>query len=401
MPKLFGKKKNNNRKEHKISTKAEIVLIAIVTTALVFLGWAYILQETAKYKESITESFGSNQEFLVGQAAKSVTSEMRTHITEDGYSFNQAEQAAVKNVINKAETSGSRYWFFYSADKVIFERDREATRNVLGKSMAEVIQYWKMQGGTGLEAFRDMLLDGRNGSIILSKGSTVGDEIVSVKYFTVDGKGYYLGMSTLKTYVLTTARVNEHILYLWTFSALVSLNIIIFSLLMCLGIYRNKKESNRLIKSVSDKNLQIQELNSRLTSKTEAAQNASIYDNLTKLYNRQFFGSLLARIDHTSLKPMSIAILDINALKQLNAMQGYEAGDDILKKTSEILNRICLDTDIVAKTGSSEFSILMTSTNETEAYVTVNNIKRQFDNLKNSELMLSMGVAVVFCKNFL
>ncbi|MDD3168828.1 MAG: diguanylate cyclase [Eubacteriales bacterium] len=384
---------NRNTTRQRIGYKAEIFGISILTVALIFLGWAYIYQETNKYKEGITESFATNQEILVDQVAKSVKSELERYRPKDGHSYGQAEKAAVANVIKKAEVSGSRYWFFYSSDEVIFERDTEETRNVVGKNRAELTRYWKLQGGAGIESFEEMLTDRRNGSAVFSKGNQTGNEIVSVKYFAVEDKDYYLGMSTLQTYVLSTARVSEHILYLWTFSALVSLDILIFSLLLCLRIYKHQVESERLNKSIVDKSLQIQELNRKLTSKSEAVQNASIYDNLTKLYNRKFFDNLLARVNHSLLKPVSIVVMDINGLGQLNAIEGYNAGDELLEKTSEILHKVCIDTDVVARTGGSEFTILMTATKEAEAYGTAKNIKRQFSNLQNAALSLSVGVA--------
>ncbi|MEL7656758.1 MAG: diguanylate cyclase, partial [Bacillota bacterium] len=137
----------------------------------------------------------------------------------------------------------------------------------------------------------------------------------------------------------------------------------------------------------------IQELNHKLESKSEAVENASIYDNLTKLYNRKFFDNLLSRINHDLLLPVSIVILDINGLDQLNTAEGYGVGDELLEKTADIMNRVCVQNDIVARTGSSEFTILMTGTKESEAYGTAENIRRQFINLDNGDLTLSIGVA--------
>ncbi|HYE67536.1 MAG TPA: diguanylate cyclase, partial [Anaerovoracaceae bacterium] len=253
--------------------------------------------------------------------------------------------------------------------------------------------YWKLHGGRDMDAFFELLSQGRNGSAVFSKHNETGNEIVTMKYFTAGGRNYYLGMSTEQGYVMNTAQVNEHILYLWTFSALVSLNILIFSLLLCLRIYKNQKESEKLNKSIVDKSLQIQELSHKLSSKSEAIQNASIYDSVTKLYNRKFFDNLMTRVNHDLLQPVSIVILDINGLDYLNTILGYHAGDELLEKTSDILKNACIDTDVVARTESSEFTILMTGTKEGQAYGTAENIKRQFNNLEHGDLTLSIGVA--------
>jgi len=140
---MLKSKKNNksNATKHKLGYKAEIFGISILTIALIFLGWAYIFQETNRYKEGMTESFAANQEILVDQAAKSVKREMESYLSGNASSFGQAEKAAVDNIIKKAAATGSRYWFFYSSEQAIFERDIEESRNVVGKDRMELIRY--------------------------------------------------------------------------------------------------------------------------------------------------------------------------------------------------------------------------------------------------------------------
>ena len=392
---MLGKNKINkisNNIKDGINYNVQLLVIAVLTVSLILLGWAYIVQESNKYKSSTIESYSLNQEVIVDQVAKTVKAGLAA-ASKSGYTTKQAEKAVLSSIIENAVSSGSKYWYFYSSDGVIYEKSEEETRLLTGKSISELVNYWKLKGGEGVELFEEMLMQGENGSAAFSKNSEIGNEIVTLKCFTVGDKEYYLGMSTLQPYVMNTARVNEHILYLWTFSALVSLDILIFSLLFGLSIYRNAKTSEKLNKSIVNKSLQIQELNRKLASKSEAVQNASIYDNLTKLYNRKFFDNLLARINHDLLLPVSIVILDINGLDQLNTAEGYSAGDELLEKTSDIMHRVCVDNDIVARTGSSEFTILMTGTKESEAYGTAENIRRQFSNLNNHDLTLALGVA--------
>jgi diguanylate cyclase (GGDEF)-like protein len=385
--------KIGNKIEQNWNYKSKILVISVLTAALILLGWGYLARETGQYERSVIRTFGENQQMLVNQAANNVKSAMSSFEAQNPGLFKQAESAAASNVIRKAMTSGSRYWFFYSPDGVVFEKNDEATKKLQGKSIQQLIQYWKLQGGHDTAKLQQMIIRKEDGTIIFSKDNETGDEVVTLKSFEVNGRSYSLGMSTLKSYVMSTARVTEHILYLQTFSVLVSLNILIFALLFCMGIYRNDKESERLNRSIVNKNLQIQELNRKLTSKSEAVQNASIYDNLTKLYNRKFFDNLLTRFNNELLMPVSILILDINGLEQLNSVEGYQAGDRLLEQTSEILHRVCIDSDILSRTGGSEFTILMTGTGEAEAYGTAKNIRRQFSSLDNGELTISIGAA--------
>jgi len=377
----------------KINFKVKMFAICVLTFSFILLCWVYIVHESQNYKDSMIQSFSTNQEIIVSEVAKSVRGKMEASAAEKDYSAIQSKAQVVEEIIKNAETSGSRYWFFYSSSEVIYEKDDITTKSLIGKDLSGLIHYWKLQGGTGTEAFEALILQESNGSTLFSKSSVSGTEIVSLRSFTIDDVRYFLGMSTQQTYVMSVSRTKEHILYLYLFSGAVSLATMILSLLLCLSIYKHQKEFDRTYTSLTDKNTQIEELTRKLTQKTEAAQNASIYDGLTKLYNRKFFDTLLSRIKDEVFLPVSIVALDINGLSKINATRGFEAGDELLEKTSEILQRVCIDTDVVARTSGSEFTILMTTTDESEAYGTAENIKRQFASLNQAEVTLSMGVA--------
>ena len=377
----------------RINFKVKIFAICVLTFSFILLCCVYMEHESQKYKESIIQTFSSNQEIIVSEVAKSVRKRMESFVAEKDYSPTQSQDQVVEEIIKNAETSGSKYWFFYSSSGAIYEKDDTTTKSLKGKNLSEIIQYWKLQGGTGMEVFENLILRGANGSAFFSKSSLSGTEIVSLRSLTIDNVRYFLGMSTQQSYLMSVSRTKEHILYLYLFLGAVNLAIMILALFLCLIIYKQQKEFDRTHKSLTDKSIQIEELTRKLAHKTEAAQNASIYDGLTKLYNRKFFDTLLSRIKDEVFWPVSIVALDINGLSKINATSSYDAGDEILEKTSEILHRVCIDTDVVARTSGSEFAILMTTTNESEAYGTVENIKRQFSSINQAEVTLSIGVA--------
>jgi len=393
------KKYKLNKLKVKVNYKVEIFTLSIFACALMLFCWAYIIQESDKYVDSVMKNYSSSQEALVSQVSKDVKAAIFASLDEIGDSTEPAESDMVMRVINNAVSSGDKYWFLYSSDGVIFEKSANDTISVKGKSISELVQYWKLQGGSGMETFEKMLLEDQNGSSVFAKNAKTEDEIVSWKHFTVNDKSYFLGVSTQKSYVMTIARAKEHILYLYTFAAAVCLNFLILVLFICMTISKNHMETEKSNKSIINKSLQIEELNRKLNSKSEAVHNAIIYDGLTKLYNRKFFDNLIGRIKNELLLPIGIVVIDINGLGKLNSLCGYSAGDTLLEKTSEILHRVCLDTDVMARTGSSEFTILMTGTKECEAYGTAENIKRQFDSLDKADLTLSIGVSEMGSKD--
>lgn len=367
----------------KVDYKVKLFVISLLTVGFIFISWGYMFQELNKYKESVIKNYSSNQESLVAKVAEKVKEGLLTAPAESD----------VIGILSSAGTSGSRYWFLYSSEGAVFEKNYEETRKIKGKSASELIQYWKLQGGAGTDNFENLILKKQNGSSVFIKSADYGEEIISVKYFTVNNTEYFLGMSTQQQYVMFVGRVNEHILYLYIFAGSVSLALLVLALFLCLTLYKGQKKYDKANKIITDNNFQIEELTKKLAAKTDAAKDASIYDDLTKQYNRKFFYNLLSRINDEHFQPVSIAVLDINGMDRLNRTAYYRTGDEILEKTSGILQRLCIDTDIVARTGNSEFSILMTDTNISEAYGITENIRRQFTGLNHADLTLSIGVA--------
>lgn len=94
----------------------------------------------------------------------------------------------------------------------------------------------------------------------------------------------------------------------------------------------------------------------------------SYRDQLTGLYNRRYFEEELVRIDTPSNFPLAIVMADMNGLKLINDSLGHAAGDKILKKLAEVLQKGCRFSDIISRIGGDEFVILLPKTtfDETE-----------------------------------
>lgn len=67
----------------------------------------------------------------------------------------------------------------------------------------------------------------------------------------------------------------------------------------------------------------------------------SYHDSLTGLYNRKFFEDELKRIDNKKNLPITIIFGDVNGLKLTNDIFGHIAGDELLKKSAKLLEKVC------------------------------------------------------------
>ncbi len=107
-------------------------------------------------------------------------------------------------------------------------------------------------------------------------------------------------------------------------------------------------------------------------------QYLNCYDTLTGLHNRRYFEDNRAKIDTPDNLPLSVIFADINGLKMTNDIFGHSAGDELIKKSSEILQQVCRQNDVVARVGGDEFIILLPNTTGENAERILSRIKSEF-----------------------
>ena len=101
------------------------------------------------------------------------------------------------------------------------------------------------------------------------------------------------------------------------------------------------------------------------------------HDALTGLINRREFESKLKKmIDHSP--PVNhencLLYLDLDKFKIINDTAGHAAGDELLRKISDILRNNIRQTDILARLGGDEFAIILPDCKLNEGTTVANNI---------------------------
>lgn len=126
----------------------------------------------------------------------------------------------------------------------------------------------------------------------------------------------------------------------------------------------------------------------------------ALTDELTGLYNRRGFLALAEqqlKCAGRNERGLMLFFLDLDRLKQINDSFGHLEGDLALIHTAEILRETFRDSDIIARFGGDEFTVLaIEASDHSETSITT----RLQENLRNHNerdlrysLSLSMGVA--------
>jgi diguanylate cyclase (GGDEF)-like protein/PAS domain S-box-containing protein len=127
--------------------------------------------------------------------------------------------------------------------------------------------------------------------------------------------------------------------------------------------------------------------------KREAAiEYLSCHDTLTGFYNRRCFEEKRPKIDVPENLPLSVIYADINGLKMTNDIFGHTAGDELIKKTSEILKQSCRETDVLTRIGGDEFIILLPRTDDENAEKILSRIRNGFLNTRVAAIKCSISL---------
>ena len=129
-------------------------------------------------------------------------------------------------------------------------------------------------------------------------------------------------------------------------------------------------------------------------------------DPLTGIYNREtMFGhgkrelSRAMRYGHS----LSLALLDIDQLKQINEHSGHYAGDLVIKKISDILQEKCRQSDVIGRLSSKEFLLILPETDSSLAFLVAEKWRAAIDELSisvdNEEINFTCSVGVAGLAN--
>ncbi len=129
----------------------------------------------------------------------------------------------------------------------------------------------------------------------------------------------------------------------------------------------------------------------------------AIADELTGLFNRSYIHQRLMNEIYRArryMSALSIAMLDLDGFREINAQHGQAAGDEILKGTAEAIRETIRSVDIAARYGGEEFCVVMPETGAQGAMIFAERLRERIGKMKIQDpsgktvnVTCSLGVA--------
>jgi diguanylate cyclase (GGDEF)-like protein len=110
------------------------------------------------------------------------------------------------------------------------------------------------------------------------------------------------------------------------------------------------------------------------------AEALSVTDDLTKLYNSRYLNMVLRRETKRasrSGRPLSLLFIDLDGFKGVNDAHGHLAGSRALVEAAAVIRLSARETDVVARFGGDEFSVVLPDTGGDGAFAVGERIRER------------------------
>jgi diguanylate cyclase (GGDEF)-like protein len=126
----------------------------------------------------------------------------------------------------------------------------------------------------------------------------------------------------------------------------------------------------------------------------QKAETLSIIDDLTRLYNSRYLNLVLRRETKRASRngrPVSLLFLDLDGFKQVNDTWGHLCGSKALVEAASVIKGCARETDVVARFGGDEFSLILPDTGPEGAMSVAARIQER---IRSAVFLASDGLSV-------
>jgi diguanylate cyclase (GGDEF)-like protein len=134
----------------------------------------------------------------------------------------------------------------------------------------------------------------------------------------------------------------------------------------------------------------------------ERISRMAVTDELTNLANRRrFLQAVRSELQRARRyqKPVTMLMVDLDRLKQINDTYGHAAGDAMLRGVAHCLRACVRDTDVPARLGGDEFAVLLPETDRERAVMIAERIREAVEkfqtHVNGTEIASTVSIGVV------
>jgi diguanylate cyclase (GGDEF)-like protein len=139
--------------------------------------------------------------------------------------------------------------------------------------------------------------------------------------------------------------------------------------------------------------------------RVQRAEELSVTDDLTQLYNSRYLSQVLRRETKRasrSGRPLSLLFIDLDGFKSINDSHGHLYGSRALVEAAALIRQSARETDVVARFGGDEFALILPDTGSEGAAAVGERIRDKINAYGflqgeglNIHLTVSVGVATL------
>ncbi len=147
---------------------------------------------------------------------------------------------------------------------------------------------------------------------------------------------------------------------------------------------------------------EVKERTEQLREKNQALKKLATTDSLTGLVNRRALFTQAEKLQAQAKRhgqALAVVMLDLDHFKQVNDRYGHAMGDEVLVALAEELRRQFRDTDICARTGGEEFTLILDGSSAADAAKKVEQLSAAFKGQPftsdNEQFSVSLSAGVI------
>ena len=176
------------------------------------------------------------------------------------------------------------------------------------------------------------------------------------------------------------------------------------------NVWESRQQVEQQNQFLAETNAELMVVQGRLNQRTteleetlKKMQVMALTDPLTAIANRRcFFDTLEKQFAALvcTYRPISLVMIDVDRFKTINDTFGHEAGDRVLRELAGIIEKYSRETDLAARIGGEEFTVLLPGTGSRDAVVVARRIKTAISRHKfelGDEQQISITVSIGVC----